>query len=305
MRRSLAPLVALTLVMLAPGCERAAPSNAAAGEDDGSPRIVALSPAIAIMLEDLGLRDRIIGKHDYDLLLGAGVPAVGHNESIDYERLIGLRPTHVLLQWAGEPPGRLVELSDSKGWAVKNLDLLELESVREGVRTLAAMFPATSQREEQLLTRMRSAWDEPDPRLARAGRVLLLASVDPPSAVGPGSFHHEALVAIGGVPAIDDGSPWMELDAEDVLRLAPDAIVLLEPRPVGSPETAVTAGPIRERLGRLTELGLPAVERGRLAIDTDPLVLTPSTAMIGFAERLRSTLSAWADEESETDGTSP
>ena len=83
-----------------------------------------------------------------------------------------------------------------------------------------------------------------------AGRVLLLWPTNPPAAVGPGSFHHEVLVRAGGRPAIESGSAYIELDAEGVLALAPDAIMVISPRDVGEAAGTHDWQAIESLLGR-------------------------------------------------------
>lgn len=48
-------------------------------------------------------------------------------------------------------------------------------------------------------------------------------------------------------------------------------------------------------LGRIGTLDIPAVRAGRLALIDDPLSLTPSSAMIGFANELAGILEAWRE----------
>jgi len=300
--------------------------SANAGTPGEGVRIVALSPAVAVMLRDLGLADRVVGRHDYDLILPEHVPKVGHQEAVDYERLLSTRPTHVLIEWGQRPlPPRLTDLAASNGWEVVAIRLLTLDDIAHTLDDLALRFgvvdfgpgasgrppgvppagglgalprftdPAERFGAELPSARLARAWSPRDGGLGSVGRVLLLGATDPFGALGPGSFHHEILLRIGGVPAITEGSPWMELDAEDVLRLAPDAIVLIAPRGVDAEAGAAGPGEVLARLGRVGTLDIPAVRAGRLGLIDDPLSLTPSTAMAGFADELAGLLSGWKD----------
>lgn len=317
----------LVLVLGLTGCNRGGGSAAPqAGREDGE-RIVAFSPAVAVMLRDLGVADRIVGKHDYDRVLPGHVRAVGHQGAIDYEALLGVDPTHVVIEWGSRPlPPRLIELAEGQDWEIVNVTLLTLDDIARTVDDLAILFGAVefggrgssrppgigAPEDLHLMPRFtdpanRFEADLPSARLARAwsrrgagfedlGGVLLLSATDPPGALGPGSFHHQILVRIGGTPAITSGAPWMELDAEDIHRLAPAAIVLIAPRDVGVEATPVGPAELRLRLGRIAELDIPAVRAGRLGLIDDPLALLPSTSMAGFADDLAVLLASWHNQ---------
>lgn len=287
-------------------------------------RIVALSPAVGVMLRDLGLADLVVGKHDYDMVLGETVPAVGHQEAIDYEALIGVRPTDVVIEWGSRPlPPRLVELAGANGWDVYPVTLLTLDdiagtldglAIRYGVVDFSGIGSGRGKRPEGLgeglpeIPRFedparRLEAELPSAGLARAwsvrgdgfggvGPVLLIGGTDPVGVLGPGSFHHQILERIGGVPAVGDGSPWMEMDAEDVLRLAPAGIVLVSPA-AGGGEGSVDPLAVGERLGVIGGLDIPAVRDGRLALIDDPLALVPGTSMARFADLLAGVLEKW------------
>jgi hypothetical protein len=95
------------------------------------------------------------------------------------------------------------------------------------------------------------------------------------------------------VPAIEKGAAYIELDAEDVLGLAPDGIVLISETPVGSEAREYSWEERLEMLGAIAGLDVPAVRERRVAVIDGPLVLTPSTAMIDFERELGDVLSSW------------
>ncbi len=272
------------------------PAPASPDEATGAPRIVALSPAVAVTLRDLGLEDRIVGRHGWDLVLDRSLPVCGDQSGINYESLLAARPTHVILEWGSRDlPARLVQLADANGWSVRTVRLLTLADIRSFTAGAAAEFAPGDPRAVSVVASLDGMADGVD--RSGAGRVLLLLSASPPAALGPGSYHHEILSLLGGAPALAQGQPYVTLNAEDVLRLAPDGIVLISPR---SPGTAEAGEPtwerIAARLGRLAELPIPAVERRRVAVIDDPLALIPSSAAVEFAARLRVVLDAWASE---------
>ena len=325
-------LCALTAGLIAVvGCSRSGSSvGSKTTNTSDEHRLVVLSPAVAVMLRDLGLADLIVGKHDYDLVLPDTVPAVGHQEALDYEAILGAAPTEIIIEWGSRPlPPRLTEFAESHGWEIRRVTLLTIDDIARTVDDLAIGFGAVrfetggpgvsglspeglpgdlDRMAEPLQFRdpsVRFGDELPSATLARAwsprgdgfegiGPVLLLGSTTPPGVLGPGSFHDQILRRIGGVPAIDEGSPWMELAAEDIYRLDPAAIVLIAPRDPGSAYgTDVSAAALLNRLGRVGTLDVEAVRSGRIAIIDDPLALLPSTSMAGYADDLAAILEGW------------
>lgn len=295
-------LVVLTLAFVAlVGCEKPPPKAAAAGEI----RIVALSPAVAIILKDLGREPQIVGRHQYDMVLSSTVPICGDQAGIDYESLLRVRPTHVVTQWGARTlPAPLLDMAKANNWKLYDASMLSLDDLPRVTAELAGFVSVDADVSRELTDAMRAAWSPQPGRFARAGRVLLVASTGPVAALGPGSWHQDILVRLGGTPALKHGQPWMELSAEDLLTTPVDAIVLVMPRSAGAVKTedvAMTVGksqgeadaPWKSRLGGLAKLDLPAVRNGRVLLIDDPLSLTPSTAMLDFTRRLETQLRAW------------
>jgi ABC-type hemin transport system substrate-binding protein len=258
-------------------------------------RVVALSPAIAIIVQRLGHEGLVVGRHAYDMSLPKFIPVAGDQSGIDYESLIALQPTIVLTQWGSRQlPERLVTLAREEGWTLHDAPLLALEDIPAATAHIDRLIAIAEGKDaptaagSRLVADMQQAW-RPRGDLARAGRVLLLASMNPPAALGPGSFHHDILVRIGGTPAITEGSPYIELDREDIRALNPDAIVLVKPVPEG------TTPPVAaEAMASIADLPIRAVMTQRLHIVTDELSLTPSPSMIEFADELARVLGTWS-----------
>ena len=286
-------MLALVAAALLVACAERAPQPTPPPRPAGAPRIVALSPAVAVTLRDLGLEDHVVGRHAWDLVLDRSLPVCGDQSGINYESLLAARPTHVILEWGvRDLPARLVALAEANGWSVHSVRLLSLADIRAFAADAAAEFAPNDAHAAEVVSSLDRIADGVDRRAA--GRVLVLLSASPPAALGPGSYHHEVLALLGGVPALEQGQPYVTLNAEDVLRLAPDGIVLVMPRSPGAPEAGTPAwDEIVPKLGRLAELPIPAVERRRVAVIDDPLALIPSTAAVVFAERLRAVLDAW------------
>jgi ABC-type Fe3+-hydroxamate transport system substrate-binding protein len=298
--RVLRVLVCALTVLLGASCrESSAPSAAVPAAD--AERLVVLSPALAVMLTDLGHAGKVVGKHAYDMLLPASVPVVGDNFDIDYELLLRLQPTRVYTQAeAAGVPARLNSLARERGFRVRDFRLLSLDQLASAMDALAdELGDESASAGDGLLPSQRLAadWADRGPQARAAGRVLLLGSADPPAALGPGSFHHDLLLRLGGVSALDAGSPWMELDAEDILRLAPDAIVLFAPRaPDARDDEPEPWDRTAARLGALARLPIPAVESRRVAVIDHPLGLLPSSALGPVGRELGDLLVGWGDQ---------
>ncbi|QOI99094.1 MAG: hypothetical protein HRU70_00750 [Phycisphaeraceae bacterium] len=294
------------------GCEERAAKPAWSG-----PRIAVLSPALAATLKDLGYERWVVGRHGWDLSLDPSVPVVGDTVGggIDYEALVGVSPTHVVVQLGlSVMPERLEALADRHAWVVMRHEALTLdeimsaaEALDEALRPLA--WPEGTEAERRgtpiagLRARLARAYT-PRAGLERLGPVLMLAQTEPAAALGPGSCHHEVLVRLGATPALVRGGPYVEVQAEDVLSMRPGVIVLVMPRArgVGLASGATGSGALVARLGVLGRLDIPAVRAGRVVLIDDPRALLPGTPMIEFAERLGAALSALAWEGDEDEG---
>lgn len=292
MRRILLQFSLAFLVVSLAGCRRdpPAPTDAETGKP-AAPRIVSLSPAITIMLHDLGLADYVVGRHAWDRTLPTSTPVVGDQTGIDYEQLARLAPTHILLQQtAGGEPELLKTLAHERGWTSLSMPLLALDDIPRAIDLMAnefAAIPGVPNRAAEIHRRISEAWRPREALAESAGRTLVVYWTSPIGVAGPGSFHHDLLLRMGfrAVPAT--GSPFITLDFEDVRRLAPESIHILTPD--------LAEDEARKAIRAWEKLDLPAVQSGRIILWSDPRFLTPSTAMIDFAEELTAKIEAWSE----------
>jgi ABC-type Fe3+-hydroxamate transport system substrate-binding protein len=258
------------------------------------------------MLQHLGLGPRIVGKHGFDLAADPSAIVCGDQGGIDYEALLRVRPTHILIQkGAEELPERLKTLANENGWQVFVYPLLTLSEIQAAAVSLHTLFPPTpstlpegaptpeSEQRREILLAFDHLLDRYTGRFSGAGRILLLESIAPPAGPGPGSFHQQILERLGGTPAITTGKPYITMDAEDVLRLAPDGIIIFAPRKPGTPAEDPGPEELLTRLGRLGTLDIPAVKNRRIALIDEPFALTPSTALIEVGQRIEQILTRW------------
>ena len=275
------------------GMGRSSPGPTASDDPGETLRIAAVSPALGVIVRDLGLESSIVARHGFDIVLDPSVPVVGDQAGLDYEELIASRPTHVLLEWGRrELPPKLGRLADERGWVVSNFDLRTLDEIVATTAAIEEMFGV--EQDSRPSAELPGAWSKSEVDLSPAGRVLLLGATQPAGALGPGSYHHQMLLSLGARTATPDGNPWIEFDAEDIRRLAPDSIVLFRPRAFGTPASEPEWEELAAALGRIAELDIPAVRARRVALIDNPAALLPSTAAADVAARLREILERWS-----------
>jgi ABC-type Fe3+-hydroxamate transport system substrate-binding protein len=312
-RPLLLPLLILAALFI-PACGKspANPSPTPSTLDArASMRIITLAPALGVMCEDLGLGGQIVGRHAWDLALDPAIPTVGTHDDPDLEAILRLEPTHILVQdMEARVPESLTRLAADQGWQVWSFPLLALDDIAQAMDEIDRRVYPDPEPEKSLLNlsgfdpterlaaerpsaRLADAWSDRGEAADGAGRVLLLASTDPPGAMGPGSFHHQLLERLGATPALTTGGPWQELDHEDLLRLAPDAILVFRPRGRDEPAGVWTPQAVRAALGGVAELNIPAVRTGRIVVIDHPLGLLPASSLSEVAEDMAAAFDRW------------
>jgi ABC-type hemin transport system substrate-binding protein len=293
--------VLLVLLTLVGACESKSPAPTTTSPS--RPRIASVSPAVGVLLADLHYDHLCVGRDGHDMVLQPSIPVIGDQTRLDYEALIAARPTLVLTQWGSRDlPPRLVELANANHWKLIDSRLLTLEDIRDSTMQLdrelcaATSVLAPSEACRHLLARMDAAWSSAGKDYSALGRILLLAEPSPPAAFGPGSCHYQVLERLGVQPAITSGAAYINLTLEDILPLAPDAIILINPRPPNTP--ARSSEDLQKlcdaKLASIAALDIPAAKAQRMALIDDPLGFIPSTSMIRVAEEIRTVFDGWA-----------
>ncbi len=261
-------------------------------------RIVSLSPALSQVLLDLGLGDRIVGRTPFCDALPDAIPIVGSLLDVDYERLLTIAPTHLVVQPAasGTDP-ELERLAVANGWILIEQGLDRLEDVAVFVDALPAglqidaadgseaaeALAALGERARTAAARLRALIVPADAAAGPAPvRTLLLVGTDPPTAAGRATFVDEMLVAAGGVNAVEaEGYP--ELTLEDIVGLDPERILVLREVPPGPSEADLVLAPLRSTVTRAARIGA-------VRFFVDASVMLPSTQAPAVVERLRDAL---------------
>ncbi len=253
----------------------------------GDLRIVSMSPAISRTLVDFGVQDKIVGRSAWCASLDPAIPVAGDLYDVDYERLIRLEPTHVLVQ----PPSTgldptLQRLAAERGWVIGSWKFDTLDDIEQMVREVPGLlYPqggesraAASSRAADLLNRIAVALT-PGSGTPWTGRTLLVADTAPAILVfGHGTYLHDILSSLGGRNATPTRG-WSELSLEDVVRLDPEAIILVRDRGPADVDPIEAAGP-------LASLDTTAGREGRIVVLWHPDAMLPSTAVIEVAQRM-------------------
>ncbi|MHA7814326.1 MAG: substrate-binding domain-containing protein [Phycisphaerales bacterium] len=324
MRTFLSILSALLLLTLS-ACSRDAsssPQTANQSRQSEEPTFAVFSPAIGVMLRDLGFEDDIVGRHSFDSALSESIPVVGTHIEIDDEMLITLDPSILIFEENSIAiPERIREMAESRGWSIWTYQLRSLDDVAQTMDDLYLKlvgFPSDANSDGDPTTfevdptkrfhvelpsaRLARSWAPMGPDAQIAGRTLLLAGTDPAGALGLGSFHAQMIERMGIIPALQDGGMWQELDLEDLITLAPDSILIFSPQndtqAIGEPEP-MGWDEIEETLGPIASLDLPALRTRRVGVITHPQGLLPSSTLSQVADEIRETLAHWRERSAE------
>lgn len=224
-------IVALQVAVLATVGACSSPS--AVAPTSGPPaadalRLVSLQPQITETLFALGAGDVVVGRSDYDTLPAevTALPSAGTALTPNVEAVVGLQPSHVLIEQTGgartdllEPLAELIELPWHQVADLRpSIERLgELTAHQDAAGALAAELEASLQTEPPS--------DGPRVLLTYAGPDL---GTGPVWFVQRNSLHGAAMHAAGLVNAVDrdvSGAPSMSLEA--LVQVDPEVIVVL------------------------------------------------------------------------------
>lgn len=272
---------ALGLVLLA-GCSRSTEEGATKAAEPRPAkqelRLVSLAPAITETLELWGAKGELVGVSDYCRAKDS-LPRVGSAITPGYEAIARLRPTHILAtQVSGTQLEPLERLAPTRSFP-----WLSPEEVIASTRELGRLVQQTDKAEE-LARRYERALLAELP--ADAPQVLLLLGSDGASGgaywfVKDESLHGALLRAAGAKNAVKTPTPGApRITAEELLRLDPDALVVLSIAP--NPDADAS---LRRELEKLTPLR--AARERRLGFLSGERLLDSGPRILDFVEPLR------------------
>lgn len=283
------------------GCGRAPGTSHDIDEPDSAApelRIVSFSPALSRIAVDLGVSDLMVGRTPWCTSLDESVPVVGRLDDADFERLVRLDPTHLLVQplATGIHP-ELTRLSNERGWTILSAMINGVDDIRSAtvriVDSLTELLPARAESIRAAHASWRSELDlmlQPLPELSGDEMVLIVLPGEPVLAFGNETYLGDVTVAFGLRNAIAS-TGWVELTLEDVARANPDLLIVVASGldSEATPETA---------LGPLATLPIAAVREGRWVVLEHPDAIIPSTSVLEVAAELKMKLGSLTERDS-------
>ncbi len=277
-------LLGVALAILPAGCDRPAPHPPTTAP---TTKIASLVPAATGLLLAMHAGDRLVAVSNFDDQPEVStLPRVGDYQQIDWEKLIALKPTSMVVQMRPDhmPPG-LVQRAESQNIKLVNVQIEQVADIYTATEQLAAVAgdPAAG---KALVDSLRNQLDAI--RRQTAGkprpRVLMVVDVEGKAVVGRGTFLSDLLDTAGGENVMPEGGPhWPTIDREMLASLKPDFILQLLP---GASDQALA----QAKTAWTTLPNLPAVKNGRVYPITDWFLHQPGphiaeTAKL-FADRL-------------------
>lgn len=227
-------------------------------------RVVSLSPGITATVVDIGFSEFVVGRSSFCVAVDKNIPVVGDLAQVDYERLLRLAPTDVLVQStsSGIDP-HLKELAAAghfslHSWRVDRLSDIKLLyqdlSKLLGGRTIKLKLPIEVQQEQR-----------------KTSVLMMTLGSDGGTGLcfGRETYLGDILELMGGNNALkSDG--WVKLSLEDIGELHPDLIIIVSDSMV--PDSSLIA---------IRSLRIPITS----FVHTDALI--PSSKIVDVADALQ------------------
>ncbi len=194
-------------------------------EQGGDVRIASLSPALTATIVQAGMGDHLVGRSAFCRDVDA-VPVVGDLQNIHAERLVRLRPTHVLTQRSAEDVDPLLSrLAADHGWEIVAHPIVDMADVLSLIQRLPGMFPEEGLEAmcENLALKLRRAGRPVD---RPTGRRVLIVGVGASLLAWGDETYLGQLVAAAGVDNLIKGRTWRTLSLEDLARLNPELLIV-------------------------------------------------------------------------------
>lgn len=255
--------------MLLAACGRSE-TTASTAPGGGGPRIVCTVPAATLNLVRIGAVDSLVGVSKFDTIFlpeaKQNLPVVGDYGSLNYERLVELKPSVVVIQTA-EPriPARLKDLAAQQHFEIINVKLENTSDLWDMVQTLGKISGHASDAEtavagakQELANIAEQYKDQKHPRVVYVISDSLMI-------VGGETILNEMLMMAGGTNAgAEVGNGFPTISMETLVKLNPD--VLLIGKPDEPPQRKGMSDP---RLDNWMRLDVPAVRNKHVYLVTD------------------------------------
>jgi len=273
-------LLSCSLLLLT-GCDRKTESPQ---PQAATPRYVTLAPAMSQILIDMGQQKNIVGIAQFDMTAAKDLPVVGNYLDIHTEKLLKLKPTHVLMM-AGKngTPESLKQLAEQHHFKLISFaypdtinDVLQIVTQTSHDIGMKQLGQETVDRFESQMRDVKK-WVQGQ----KSQRVLALIGTEPIMASGPNTVIHEMIQFVGSENvAANAPVSAPTYDHEKLVALNPDVILLLRPN-----APPLENGLDDPRLESLKNLPINAVKNKRIYIINDPLTFLPATTLPRIAKQ--------------------
>jgi iron complex transport system substrate-binding protein len=238
-------------------------------------RVVSLAPNLTETVYALGLENKLSGDTTYcDTPVAAkDKPHVGAPLDPSLEAIVALHPDLVLAtainRW------ETVEALERLGIAVYTMDPHTVRDMLESTALLGDLLGAHEQA-ATLVAKLQSMLDDLQTRLRDRPlvHVLFLVWDDPPITIGQNTFIADALRWAGAESVLISDQDWPHISMEEVVRLAPEYIVI-----VGDHDKPADPNKVNDLRQRPTWSQLEAVKLGHVVVVND-VMTRPSPGLI-------------------------
>ncbi len=244
-------------------------------------RIISLAPNITEILFDLGLDEEIVGVsiHSNFPEKAKTRSRVGSYISLDYEKIISLKPDLVIATGAGNTR-EMVERLQKWGFPTYVIFPRHLDAIRLSIEHIGQVV-GRSEEARKITSNMRSR-EERVVRLTRdlsRPRVFLQIGEAPIVTVGKGSFADDLIRLAGGRNvAGDEKKMYPRFGMEEILKRAPEVVLI----------SSMNLKSDYEKL--LQEWSkwktIPAVKNGRIHLIDSDLIDRPSPRIVEGLEEM-------------------
>jgi iron complex transport system substrate-binding protein len=263
-------------------------------------RVVSLAPNLTETIYALGLDDKLAGDTSYcDTPTAAkDKPHVGGTTNPSLEAIVALHPDLVLAtainRW------ETVESLEKLGIAVYTMDPHTVREMLESIVLLGDLMGA-HERGATLVAKLQGTLDDLQTRLHEKPlvHVLFLVWDDPPITIGQNTFIADALRWAGAESVLISDQDWPHISMEEVVRLAPEYIVMTPDHL--DPGNSTKANDLRQRP---TWNQLEAVKLGRVVVASDEMTRPAPglvEAIVTLAHRLHPEIFGVPEQNSENE----
>ncbi len=193
--------------------------------DASDVRIVSLNPALTEILFDLGLEEKIVGTSSFSNypVQAKKIPTVGSYIKPSIEKILRLRPTHVLVFKEGDPT-----IEESLKRAKVNYILYDsrtLTDFKNTVASVAKLFDV-EKKAAALLNDWNKQWSlvESMPKLNK--RTMIQVDHNPIFIAGKDTFISEAFLKCGLTNVFSNVTGYKKVQMEAILNRKPSAIII-------------------------------------------------------------------------------